>query len=205
MLDNFILKYGKFLQRKSDQGVEYNIEILKKIAKILEVKQAFATYIQTIGFLERNQRTLNEYLIAFTNEHSDDQDDWVKFYEFNYNTTPHTEKNYTPYELVFGKKANLPQDLRSGNIENSVQLCVYFKEMKYKLQKSHEIARKNCINQKFKMQGIANVNFKPLDVTQGVVSFNKSNCTIKNKVTNKFSTVHQNSVVGSAALLKPFR
>jgi IS30 family transposase len=74
LVENFILTYGKFLELKSDQGTEYNNDILKQIGKILKFKQNFATayHPQTIGALERNHRCLNEYLRSFSNEHHDD-------------------------------------------------------------------------------------------------------------------------------------
>ena len=119
--------------------------------------------------------------------------------------------------MAFGKKAKLPQDLRSSNIEPVYNYDAYYNEMKYKLKKSNEIARKNLIEQKLKRQDSANVNVKPLDVKQGdavylknenrkkldpvyigpytVVSFDTSNCTIMNKATNKLSTVHKNRLI----------
>lgn len=33
------------------------------------------------------------------------------FFSFSYNTTPHTEHEFTPHELVFGTKARLPQEI----------------------------------------------------------------------------------------------
>ena len=113
LVEHFILTYGSFLELRSDQGLEYNNEVLSKIAQILKIKQTFSTpyHPQTIGALERNHRSLNEYLRAFTNEHHGDWDDWIKFYEFVYNTTPHTETKYTPFELVFGRIASLPQEI----------------------------------------------------------------------------------------------
>ena len=43
IIENFILIYGKFLEVRSDQGTEYNNEILSQICKQLNIKQTFAT------------------------------------------------------------------------------------------------------------------------------------------------------------------
>lgn len=124
IVDNFILIYGNFLEIKTDQ---YNNEVLSQICKQLKIKQTFATayHPQTIGALERNHRCLNEYLRCFVNEHQSDWDDWLKYYQFNYNTTPHTIHGYTPYELVFGVKANLPHSNNQRNLDPVYNLEAY--------------------------------------------------------------------------------
>ena len=144
LVENIILIFGTFIELKSDQGLEYNNEILHNISEILKIKQTFSTayHLQTIGSLERNHRCLNEYLRCYTNEHHDDWDDWTKFYEFVYNTTEHTYTNYTPYELVFGRKAHLPQDIYKTKIEPVYYIDDYYFEMKYKLQNKRNRQRK---------------------------------------------------------------
>lgn len=149
---NFILIYGSFLEIRTDQGSEYNNEVMERICKLLEIQQNFSTayHPQSIGALERNHRCLNEYLRCFTNAHQTDWDDWVKFYEFTFNTTPHTEHGYTPYELVFGRKAILPQNSQNLNstIEPIYNFNQYDAELKLRLQNSIQIARDNLIKKK---------------------------------------------------------
>lgn len=154
LVENFILIYGTFLELKSDQGTEYKNEVLDQICKLLQIKQTFATayHPQTMGSLERNHRCLNEYLRSFASEHHTNWDDWLQFYAFNYNSTPHADHGYTPYELVFGVKPitpNLPC-LQTGKIDPIYNFELYSKELKYKLQKSHELAKQELIKQKIK-------------------------------------------------------
>lgn len=85
---------------------------------------------------------------SFTNEHQSDWDEWTKFYEFSYNTTPHTDHNFTPFELVFGKKATLPHDTIQNNNEPIYNYDSYKSELKFKLKKSHEIAKQTLLEQK---------------------------------------------------------
>lgn len=219
LVEDFILTYGKFLELKSDQGTEYNNEVLKQISKILKIKQTFATayHPETIGSLERNHRSLNEYLRIFTNEHHDDWDSWIKFYQFVYNTTPHTETNYTPYELVFGRTANLPQEIYKQKIDPIYNIEEYYNELKYKLQKSNELARKKIIEGKENKHITLNQNKNPIDISIGdliylknenrkkldpeyigpfiVVKLDNPNCVIRNRKTNKQSTVHMNRLI----------
>lgn len=150
LVDEFLLTYGTFITLRSDQGTEYNNEVFSQICKILQVEQKFSTayHPQTIGSLERNHRCLNEYLRSFVNEHQSDWDDWLKFYAFNYNTTPHSDHGFTPHELVFGNKAKLPHEIFEQGIEPVYNYEQYHSELKFKLQMSHKIAKQKLLEQK---------------------------------------------------------
>ena len=105
LIENCILKYGTFKILKSDRGTEFANELMSELTKLLQIEQKFSApyHHQTIGPLERNQRVLNEYLLSFTE--NDEWDKWVQYFTFAYNTTPHVDTGYTPFELVFGKLA----------------------------------------------------------------------------------------------------
>lgn len=221
LVDNFILIYGNFLELRTDQGTEYRNEVLDKICKLLEVKQTFSTpyHPQSIGALERNHRCLNEYLRSFTNVHQSDWDEWTKFYAFTFNTTPHTEHNYTPYELIFGRKAILPHDLEPNRpiSEPIYNLDEYYNELKFRLQNTNKIAYQNLVNKKEERQIIVNNQTNPIDIKIGdmvyitnenrrkldpfyigpfeVIKIEDPNCTIKNTLTQKQNTIHKNRLI----------
>ena len=71
----------------------------------------------------------------------------VTFAYFMYNTTPHTMTKYTPYEIVFGRKADLPGQLQ----QKTAPLYIYDDidhVVKQKLQICHELARANLMKSK---------------------------------------------------------
>lgn len=219
LVENFILIYGHFMELRSDQGTEYKNDILEQVCKLLQIKQTFSTpyHPESIGALERNHRCLNEYLRSFTNEHQSDWDDWVKYYEFSYNTTPHTDHNFTPFELVFGKKANLPQDNFDSVNEPIYNFDVFRNELQYKLKIAHEITKAKLIEQKIKRQKehdetvnpiyiklkglvfLKNENRRKLDsfyiAPYEVISIFEPNCEIKNTTTGKTIVVHKNRLI----------
>ena len=122
-----------------------------------------------MGSLERNHRCLNEYLRSFADEHHADWDEWLQFYAFNYYSTPHTDHGYTPYELVFGVKPitpNLPC-ITTGKIDPIYNFELYSKELKYKLQKSHEIAKQELIKQKIKRKETLDKFANPINLELG--------------------------------------
>lgn len=219
LVNDFLLTYGSFLVLRSDQGTEYNNEIFEQICKTLQVKQKFSTayHPQTIGSLERNHRCLNEYLRSFVNEHQSDWDDWLKFYAFNYNTTPHSDHGFTPHELVFGTKAKLPQEIFEHGTEPVYNFDQYSKELKFKLQKSNEIARNRLITQKIKRTESAENDINPIQLNINETVYLKienrrkldpwyegpyvveelldPNCKIKCIRTNKSTIVHKNRLI----------
>lgn len=221
LVENFILIYGNFLQLNSDQGTEFNNDVFEQICKLLEIKQTFATayHPQTIGALERNHRCLNEYLRSFTNTHNSDWDDWTKFFAFSYNTTPNIEHGYTPYELVFGRKATLPHDLQDNQsmINPVYNPDQYYQELRYKLQTSNSNARNKLIFQKEKRKNVCNQNINKIDLNIGdlvyltnenrkkldpfyigpftVTKIADPNCTVKHNNTHKETIVHKNRTI----------
>lgn len=79
---------------------------------------------------------MNEYLRSFVNDQKDDWDDWMKFYSFTYNTTPHTDHGFTPHELS------------NKGVEPVYNLDTYYHELKFKIQKSNQIAKQNLVQHK---------------------------------------------------------
>lgn len=76
-----------------------------------------------------------------------DWDEWIAFACFNYNTSPHSVTKFTPYELLFGRKANLPGTLQSKpqplyNMEDLV------KDIRQKFQVSWQLAKENLEKRK---------------------------------------------------------
>lgn len=219
LVENFILIYGSFIELRSDQGTEYKNDVLDRICKLLGIRQSFATayHPQTIGSLERNHRCLNEYLRSFINDQKNDWDEWMKFYSYSYNTTPHTDHGFTPYELVFGRKSNLPHEIYEKGIEPVYNLNEYYYELKYKIQRTNEIAKENLIKHKILRKDqyeaksnsiqvhvgdsvyLTNENRKKLDeIYTGpytVVEVSEPNCKIQDPITTKITEVHLNRLI----------
>lgn len=116
-------------------GTEYRNALFHNICNLLQIKQNFSTayHAETIGSLERNHRCLNEYLRQFINEQHDDWDSWLPYYTFYYNTTPHTEHKFSPFELVYGRQFQFASNL-TENIDPVYNTDSYFTEMKYRIQ-----------------------------------------------------------------------
>lgn len=219
-VDHFILIFGCPILIKTDLGTEYKNELFQNICLLLSINHNFSTayHPQTIGGLERNHRCLNEYLRQFISEQQDDWDSWLKYYTFCYNTTPNTEHNYTPYELVFGNLANYPQRLANPEkIDPIYNYDSYYTELNYRLQHAASKAKELLIKAKQKRITKQSATANPTDISIGekillksennrkldmvyngpheVISINHPNITIKNCNTNEQKTVHKNRII----------
>ena len=65
---------------------------------------------------------------------------WIPYYTFAYNTTPHIDTNYSPYELIFGRLAALPTD-KIQNTSKCYEIENYANEIKIRLNRSLENAK----------------------------------------------------------------
>ena len=121
-----ILHYGIPNAIATDQGLQFMGDVFRKVCKVLKIHKLNTT--------------------AYHPE-SNDWDKWIPFACFAYNTTPHTMTKYTPYEILFGRKANIPGQLQ----QKTAPLYNYddfVHDVKQKLQACHEVARANLMQSK---------------------------------------------------------
>lgn len=140
LTENLILKYGLFKILKSDRGTEFANELMKEICDLLKIEQRLSTpyHHETLGTVERNHRVLNEYFLSFVKD--DNWNQWIHYYSFAYNITPHIDTGYSPFELVFGKLPSLPGE-KVMNSDRVYNLDNYANELKMRLQFSLKNAR----------------------------------------------------------------
>lgn len=165
MVNNLILIYGHFKVLKSDKGTEFLNTLMSEICNLLKIKQVFSTpyHHETLGSIERNHRVLNEFLLNFCK--NDEWDQWIPYFCFAYNTTPHIDTTYTPYELLFGRLPSFPNDniFDSNPIYNTDN---YAQELKARLQFSLNKAKEYLENSK-KKRVDQSLNNNPLNLKKG--------------------------------------
>ena len=139
-----VLQYGVPNSIVTDQGTQFMGDVFRRLRKLLKILKlnTSAYHPESNGALERTHKTIVEYLRCYCNPRGTDWHKWLPFACFVYNTTPHTMTRYTPYEILFGRKANVPGQLQqaSAPIYNYDDLV---HDVKRKLQVCHEIARDN--------------------------------------------------------------
>jgi len=118
------------------------------MCKLLDIKKSKTTpwHPQGNAFLERSHKTLKTYLRSFVDRDSN-WDKLLCYATFCYSTTVHTSTYFTPYELVFGRKPNIPSAFNK-NPEPQYNYDNYVFDLKRLMQEAHKIARDNLIKEK---------------------------------------------------------
>ena len=144
-----VLKFGAPMQVLTDQGSNFLSELFKNTCKLLKIRkiQTTAFHPESNGGLERSHRVLAEYLRHYVSEDQTNWDVWLPYGVYVYNTTVHSATNFTPFELVYGFRSEVPSALRE---RPSVSYCYddYLMELKGRLQSAHEVARQRLITAK---------------------------------------------------------
>lgn len=217
IFENFILIYGPMREIRTDLGTEYKNELFQNISKLLNISHNMSTayHSQTIGGCERNHRVLNEFMRMYVNESGTDWDVWTRFFSFCYNTTPSTYHNYTPFELVFGRKVNIPENLTGSCVDPLYNIDAYDQEIRYRLQSAHKRAKEYLEKAKRSRKILCDRKSKDLLIKSGdlvlitnegrqkldswfsgpytVVKVNGVNCNIKDD-RGRQMTVHKNRI-----------
>lgn len=129
----------------TDRGTEYKNQVTRELCQLLKINHLTSTsyHHETLGSIERNHRVLNEYLRSYINENLDNWEEYLKYFTYCYNTTANVSLGlkYTPFELVFAKQPNLIECLLQNKIDPVDNFDNYSKEVKFQLQRMHNLAR----------------------------------------------------------------
>lgn len=220
----FITIFGIPESILTDQGSDFTSNLLKEVNKLFKIRHILSSpyHPQTQGALERSHLTLKDYLKHYIHSQQTDWDEYISLAMFTYNTHFHKSTNFTPFELIFGRKASIPNSL-TMKPEFKYTYDDYHINLKLKLNKSFELAREKLISAKEKSKvhydtKINKYNYKVgdlaciynKDIKKGInkklqpnykgpykiVKINP-NKTIVLQIKNKTVTYHHN-------LLKPF-
>jgi hypothetical protein len=149
-VEEVILKFGILQMILTDQGSNFMSEVFTKVCKLLKIKKIKCTayHRETNKALERTHRVLVEYFRCFILEDQSNRNKLLPYATFVFNTTPHTATGFTPHELMFGRKPNIPGLLQKETPKTQYTYDSYIKELQSRLQSSFQAARFNLESQK---------------------------------------------------------
>lgn len=156
---------------KTDLGTEYINKIITELCLLLKIEhhKSTAYHHETVGGVERNHRLLNEYLRSYLNGNLADWDTYLRYFTFCYNITQSTtnDSKYSPFELIFGKNATMPNEILNGQVTPIYNIDNYISELKHRLQSAHLETQKiiNKIKERNKIYHSKTSN--PIDVRVG--------------------------------------
>ena len=137
-------RFGPPAVLHSDQGANFESNLMHEICNLMGITKSRTTayHPQCDGLVERQNRTLQAMLTAFSSKHKDDWDLWLDSVVFAYNTSRHESLGISPYEMVFGRLPRMPLELELGlPLVNPMTQGEYVSNTHKALQNIHEIAR----------------------------------------------------------------
>ena len=146
--DNFICHYGFPEQFISDQGRNFESDLIQELCKIAGVKKLHTTpyHPQSNGQCERFNSTLCNMLGTLSDEEKSDWKSHLGCMTHAYNCTKHVSTNYSPYYLMFGRHPRLPIDVEFGlhkpNCSDNCSKSRYIQKLRRRLNYAHKRASK---------------------------------------------------------------
>lgn len=101
-----------------DNGIEvvevgrFESRLFLEIMRLLGIKKTrtIPLHPQSDGQVERQHRTIVNYLSKFISENQKDWDQWVPMYLFAYRSSKHESTKISPAEMHLGQDLRLPLD-----------------------------------------------------------------------------------------------
>ena len=112
-VQTIILRHGAPLEVLTDQGTQFQGELVQSILDILQIKRlrTSAYRPETDGLTERYNRTLCDMLAAYVAKDPAKWDEYLQYVTFAYNTSRQASLQETPFYLLFGHDPLGPDDL----------------------------------------------------------------------------------------------
>ena len=144
LTDEMFCRFSPPEQLHSDQGRQFESELMKEICKLLNIRKTRTTpyHPQCDGLVERFNRTLLNMLATTTRQYPFNWEDQIRKVCMAYNTSVHSSTGYTPFYLMFGREARLPIDLMYGTGNNKdMPITEYANQLKKGLEDAYSCAR----------------------------------------------------------------
>jgi len=122
LVRDVITKFGCFRSLQTDNGKEYQNEILQHICELLHIDQLRITSYRPSGNgrCEIINKTLHSLLGKVVAESQRDWSAWLPMCVLAYNTSRHESTGMSPYYLMYSRQALVPLDLMLERPEDMV-------------------------------------------------------------------------------------
>ena len=145
--NNFIIHYGFPNKIISDQGRNFESELLPNLCEVAGVQKLRTTPYnpETNGKCERFNSTLLNMLGTLSPEQKKDWKTYAPAMVHAYNCTRNTATGYSPYYLLFGRGPRLPIDvefgLKRGKQQSPPSKSTYITQLRRRLRFAHKKAK----------------------------------------------------------------
>jgi transposase InsO family protein len=149
LLEHFVLHYGFPLRLHSDQGRNFESQLIKELCELTDIQKSRTTPYHPMGngVCERFNQTLLGMLGTLSEEKKADWKTHVQPLVHAYNATRHESTGFTPFFLMFGRHPRLPADVALGlpeedsNVQTYDEFIVHLRDT---LGHAYELAKRNA-------------------------------------------------------------
>ena len=172
LYNEFISHFGIPTRLHSDQGANFESDIISELCRIMNMKKSHTTPYHPQGNAgpERFNRTLLGMLGTLEQDQKKDWKKYVNSLVYAYNCTPHETTGVSPYELLFGRKPNLPIDTmfeKSKEESGNKSTQEYIQDFQERLATTHEIVEKHTERSKQKQKSYYDKRSKEVNISVG--------------------------------------
>ena len=123
LFEQFIVHYGFPARLHSDQGRNFESNVIKELCSLAGVKKSRTTPYHPMGngMVERFNQTLLNMLGTLEDRQKEDWKSFVAPLVHAYNATKHDSTGFSPYFLMFGRHPRLAVDAFLGNQNVTVE------------------------------------------------------------------------------------
>ena len=160
IVDDIICRHGVPSELVTDQGTEFNNQLLTHIAEKTHMKHIMTTpyHPQANGQVERMNQTLAGIIRKLTNDYGNMWDEHVATALFAYRTTRQSTTKFTPFYLLHGYEAVTPLNKRLAKIGDQKDLSKRFGQLveilSKRVQARENIKERQIIQKKYYDQGL---------------------------------------------------
>uniref|UniRef100_A0A803TGK0 Gypsy retrotransposon integrase-like protein 1 n=1 Tax=Anolis carolinensis TaxID=28377 RepID=A0A803TGK0_ANOCA len=158
----------------SDLGTQFTSQLMKKLLELCGIKHLTSTpyHPQTNGLVENLNKTLVKMIKAYSQQRPHDWDTKLQQLLFAYRSVPQDSTGYSPFELLFGRKARGPLDLIREHWEASptpdpVPVDDYIKDLQSTLKMARDIAQEHLMTAQEQQKIRYDATSRPRDFNVG--------------------------------------
>lgn len=165
LCERYITEHGVPEELFSDQGRQYESEIIQTMCQRLNIKKKRTTPYHPRGnsMVERFNRTLKDQLAKLIQDNGGEWDHYLPAVALSFNATPHSSTGYSTYFLAHGREPWLPAHVHVSSPRDSDTPQNYGSELAARLDSAFETVKLYREEQRQKREHYYNkqVRYKP--------------------------------------------